>query len=325
MLFRNKNSSIWPNKTRHPSITDWFYKYCPRLPQINKDSAVISMGSCFAREIKNWLIEKDYNYILGNEKSDCFSSYKLFPGDQGTLPTEHASVAWERVYNTFTIKNIIDYSINDVEFQERLMNIKGRDNNDYISDILRTRIIYEDLNNAKLDLVNHTHESKKVLANAEIFIITLGLIEIWQNQSNNNVIAAHPGSAYKLPPEYKARVSSFDENLDNLNYCIQSLKDFNPKLKVILTVSPIHLLKTIRENENVITASCYSKSILRVVAEEITNRFDNVFYFPSYEIATIVSQMDEIPSYPDNHHVSKEVVASIMNIFEKATSGKLFG
>ena len=47
------------------------------------------------------------------------------------------------VYNTFTLKNIIDYSLGIKEFPERFLQIKGRTGDSYVSDILRSRIIYK--------------------------------------------------------------------------------------------------------------------------------------------------------------------------------------
>ena len=323
MFLSQKKRKVWPSKKKYSSATEWIEQYGIKVPVISRSTPISSMGSCFAREIKDWLIDKDYNYLLGNEAESDFLSHELFPGDQGRSPSIHASVAWERVYNTFTMKNIIDYSLNNTSIEDRFVEVEARSGKKYISDLVRSRMIFRNFEEAKSNFVNHAKESRRILLNSEILILTLGLVEIWKCEKSGLVIGAHPGSAYKLPKQYKPEVSNFSENLDNLKYVIDSLNVHNKRLKVIITVSPVHLLSTIRNDTDVISASCYSKSLLRVVADEIT-KLENVYYFPSYEIATICSNIDGIPLYPDNHHVSRDVVENIMNAFKYSSSRSRF-
>ena len=60
-------------------------------------------------------------------------------------------------------------------------------------------------------------------------------------------------------------------------------RDRNPDLKIILTVSPVPLIAT-ASSDHVLTTTTYSKSILRAVAGKLTSLYDNVVYFPSFEI-----------------------------------------
>lgn len=323
MFLTKKKRKVWPNRKKYGSVTKWMQKYGVKVPAISKSTPISSMGSCFAREIKDWLVNKDYNYLLGNEIESDFVSHELFPGDQGKSPSIHASLAWERVYNTFTIKNIIDYSLNDISIEDRFIEVVARSGQKYVSDLVRSRMIFRSFEEAKSNFVNHAKESRRILLNSEILILTLGLVEIWECAKSGLVIGAHPGSAYKLPRQYKPRVSDFSENLENLKYIIKSLNFHNKRLQIIITVSPVHLLSTFRDDIDVISASCYSKSLLRVVADEIT-KIENVHYFPSYEIASICSNIDGISLYPDNHHVSREVVENIMNSFMISSSRSKF-
>jgi hypothetical protein len=54
---------------------------------------------------------------------------------------------------------------------------------------------------------------------------------------------------------------------------------------MILTVSPVPLVAT-AETDHVLTATVYSKSVLRAVAGELAAGDDCVAYFPSYELIT---------------------------------------
>ena len=59
------------------------------------------------------------------------------------------------------------------------------------------------------------------------------------------------------------------------------MKEHNPECRLLVTVSPVHLWATFRDDLDVISASCNSKSTLRAVADEFASRHDNVYYFPA--------------------------------------------
>jgi hypothetical protein len=55
--------------------------------------------------------------------------------------------------------------------------------------------------------------------------------------------------------------------------------------RFILTVSPVPLVATM-EDRSVLVSTTYSKSVLRVAAEEVAAAQGGVAYFPSYEVIT---------------------------------------
>ena len=93
------------------------------------------------------------------------------------MPTEHASIAWERVYNTFSFRQIMEYTF-DVKKYYRLYEFSYK-NKTYVADLLRSRIVYPNKEVAIKDIKDHIQESKRVLTNAKLLIFTLGLIEIF--------------------------------------------------------------------------------------------------------------------------------------------------
>jgi hypothetical protein len=70
---------------------------------------------------------------------------------------------------------------------------------------------------------------------------------------------------------------------------IGSLREVNPKAKVILTVSPVPLFAT-AVDRHVLVSTTYSKSVLRVAAQALVESYDYVFYFPAYEIVAGTSR-----------------------------------
>ena len=84
---------------------------------------------------------------------------------------------------------------------------------------------------------------------------------------------------------------------------------------MLLTVSPVPLIATISDR-HVLTATTYSKSVLRVAAEQATATIDAVDYFPSYEVIT-GQHNGHRHLAEDLRSVRPEGVAEVMSIFER--------
>jgi len=314
-------SQRWPKRggsssTGSKRVDDYLFWMQNNLKcelNINKSTKIISLGSCFAREIKHWLTENKFNYLLGETDKMPWVSHEVFLGDKGRLPTDHSSIAWERVYNTFTLKHIVNYTFGEDMLDRRLLGVKVNGEK-YSSDIIRNRILYPNTNVAKKDILDHISESRRMFLSADLIILTLGITEIWESPDRGVVAASNQFKNSPLPPDFKFRVSRYQENLDNLIYCYNVLKKFNPNLKFLVTVSPVHLLATFRGDMDVISASCNAKATLRAVADVFSGLSD-VSYFPSYELATIAAPLNGVIPYPDGHHVSKDIIESIMGAF----------
>ena len=297
--------------------------------KVDKSTKIVSMGSCFAREIKDWLLKNNFNYLLEEQEKDIWLNREMYPGDGEKKPSEHASVAWERVYNTMTFNQIMKYSFLkdediDKEINSRLYETLGYVNGrpeKIIADLKRTRMTYRDLEIAKKDLRDHIEKSKQVLMDAEVVIFTLGFTEIWNSVDRNITLPIYPlgnNKGYHPPQDFEFRASSFEENYQNVKNGVKLLKENNPNVKILLTVSPVHLNLTYREDTDVVSASCASKSILRAVADQIYKEEEQVYYFPSYEIVNMLCSLENTAAYQsDGHHVQRNIVDNIMNTFYK--------
>jgi len=126
-----------------------------------------------------------------------------------------------------------------------------------------------------------------VFEECDIFIFTLGLTEGWVARGDGAVFPLAPGT---VASEGDADAYAFHnftvaEMEADLGRFINALRDVNPACRVLLTVSPVALIATY-EDTHVLSATIYSKSALRVVAETATRAFPLVGYFPSYEMIT---------------------------------------
>ena len=87
----------------------------------------------------------------------------------------------------------------------------------------------------------------------------------------------------------------------------------NPRLEVLLTVSPVSLMATATPRQ-VSVATVYSKSVLRAVAGELCDAHDFIDYFPSYDM--IVGPAARGRFYkPGMREVSPAGVACVMRHF----------
>ncbi len=101
--------------------------------------------------------------------------------------------------------------------------------------------------------------------------------------------------------------------MDDLRAVIAVLRMVRADLRVILTVSPVPLTAT-ATGGHVLSATTYSKSVLRAVAGELAATDPLVDYFPSYEIVA------GLPFGPANYqknlrNVSDAAVARVMDLF----------
>ena len=114
---------------------------------------------------------------------------------------------------------------------------------------------------------------------------------------------------------HRFRVSTVQENVENLHAIYQLIRKYRPDAKVILTLSPVPLAATFRDM-SCITANQISKAILRAALDQFFSGIKDegkAFYWPSYEIAQ---------TFPGDiwteelRHIKREVLDYIMTLFE---------
>ncbi len=302
---------VWPGSYGNKFIPNQYPHMKDMGLTIDKFTPIASIGSCFAREIRKVLLRNSFNYIT--EEVDHPASV-------------HASAAWERTYNTFSLRQIFEYTFESFNPRKRWwISPKTKQ----VQDPYRRIILYDSVEEADNDFQSHIEYSKKAITKANVLIITLGLTEIWEDNIDKSVICLPSGPYFNEgagQDEYTFRVSRYQENLDNLEKVYSLFKQHNKEGKIIVTVSPVHLWATFRPDMDVISANCNSKSTLRAVADEFMCNHDDVFYFPSYEIATSFNMLMNQSCFEygkENFHINRATVELIMkHFFEFYTKGE---
>jgi hypothetical protein len=150
----------------------------------------------------------------------------------------------------------------------------------------------------------------------DVLIFTLGLTEAWRSTRDGAVFPLAPGVAGGEPgPDYGFHNFSAQEVTADLSAFLGRLRQVNPGVRVVLTVSPVPLIATYEE-AHVLAATTYSKAALRVAAEETARADPNVFYFPSYEIITGPQARGRYFA-DDLRSITPEGVARVMGVFAR--------
>ncbi len=119
------------------------------------------------------------------------------------------------------------------------------------------------------------HEAHNKLKQANFLFITFGSAWVYRHTAQNRLVA----NCHKIPnKEFSKELLSIENITEFFNALIKELKEFNPKLNVVFTVSPVrHLKDGFIENQR-------SKSVLLECVHRIAEANSNCSYFPSYEM-----------------------------------------
>ena len=127
-----------------------------------------------------------------------------------------------------------------------------------------------------LDGINEKqNEAHDFLRSADWIVITLGSSFSYQLKESKQPVA----NCHRAPAQwFNKHLLEIEETKSALSNAIEALLAFNPKLKVILTVSPVrHIRDGVTENNR-------SKARLIESVHYLVSRFNHVYYFPAYEI-----------------------------------------
>ena len=141
------------------------------------------------------------------------------------------------------------------------------------------------------------------LKNAEWLFITFGSAFVYEK--NNKLI----GNCHKQPQkEFTKQLLSVSEIIEEYKSLLTELKKFNPKLKIVFTVSPVRYVRDGVVENNL------SKARLIDAVHQLKN--ESAFYFPAYELV-----MDDLRDYrffkKDLVHPNEQAIAYVFEKFSE--------
>lgn len=302
---------LWSDFCASPSLM------IEQKPMIGPRTKFFAMGSCFAMEIRRALTRQKFDVYPHYTDVKFDRSVQIFDKMPEREDTPH--------HDTFVIRQEFETAFGVFESRAEgawsvtsamVNKVLGRD--EVFQDPYR-KMAYGATRDHLGALIEGTNRVvREGIEAADVFIITLGLTEVWQHNQTGRYICRPPNTGLGGGKgEATFRLSTFADNYANMKTLFDMFFKHYPDRQVILTVSPVPLAMTY-SNADVGTANLESKSILRAVAGQITREYENVAYFPSYEMATIIPW----PVFQeDKRHVLPEfadrVVRTFMQCFGK--------
>lgn len=262
-----------------------------RRPLVSKGTPLTSLGSCFADNVRMFLKSHGYNYL------------HVEPGAEGVTAN------WGRVYNSGSLRQIFQYSASQTfRPAERWWTTKDGK----VADPYRPVSDYASVEEAERDFDSHMQCSREALSKADVVMLTLGLIETWRSKLDGSYFHGRPIS-YD-PARHEFHVMGYDEVYRDLIAVTELAKALNPSVSLVLTVSPVPLKASFREDVSPVSASAYSKSVLVAAVHSFCRENSDCLYFPSFEMVRDVfaARVDRKGSY------DPAVIERVMGVFEQA-------
>lgn len=227
------------------------------IPQSGFDisyrSRILMFGSCFIENIGRFLIDNKFNANLN---------------PFGVL------------YNPQSISQALQLLINGQQLTDNdIFEYKGL----YHSFFHHSSFSHSDKEKCLEQINRRLKQASDDLRQVDVLFITFGTAYVFQNKESGKVV----GNCHKLPANYFNRYRlSVEDIVEDWSPLLQQLKEINPSLQVVFTVSPIrHLKDGAHDNQ-------LSKSVLLLAIDELCKSGRSLHYFPSYEIV-----LDELRDY----------------------------
>ncbi|MEQ8477747.1 GSCFA domain-containing protein [Fulvivirga sp.] len=225
----------------------------PSANKIGLHSPILTIGSCFSDNIASKLSDNKIE-VLANPFGTVYNPISIFKLLGNACKKEHPKTS-----------EVVE---NDGLFAHY----------DFHSSF--SKLNEAELTTAINKAVDDTHE---FLKKTDYLIITFGTAFVYELDSTAEVVA----NCHKVPAKnFTKKLLTQKQVLEAFEEVYQRLMDLKPDLKIIITVSPVRHIK------DTLALNSVSKSTLRLTCHTLENQYDNVAYFPSYELL-----MDDLRDY----------------------------
>jgi tetratricopeptide (TPR) repeat protein len=288
--------SQWPRDTQAQDRR--LRPFCrPRIQptfQIQPQDLIFTIGSCFARNVEQHLIIEGSNVAATRFESLCevegvkvkSSTLNKFVA-QSILNELRWALDPGAEFPWDSIVEVRDGRFVDMQLAAGLMPASK----ETMFAIRRSTLAY-----------------MKMIKEAKVVILTLGLAEAWYDTDYRLYTNTMPlkGAIEKYPDRFELHILDYNELVSTLREILRLLEAYgDPDFRMLLTVSPVALATTFGGDDAMI-ANCYSKSVQRAAAEAICRENSHVDYFPSYESVTLSDR--SLAWREDQAHVADDVV-----------------
>lgn len=213
--------------------------------EIDHSHKLFLIGSCFSENIGD---------LLDQHK------FKIFSNPNGIL-FNPASIH-QSLTDILNLKNLSD---NFILSRDGL----------YYSYLHHTSVNAPSTNALKEKINDQAKQANDYLKESDFLFITFGTAFFYHHLTTGQVVA----NCHKQPQQiFEKNILAVNEIVSAYSGLLKKLQNFNPKLKIVFTVSPVKYLKDGMVENNL------SKSILNIAVHELIKQIKNSYYFPAYEL-----------------------------------------
>ena len=285
---------------------------CRSSFEISANSKIFTMGSCFAREVDNALTKAGFTVIS--------RGLELATKTLGLTSSD------ESLYNKYTIHSILNevrWALDPSQPYPEATALLEVENGNWMDPQLGGREFTAPLKEILLFRKSYCDAMRRI-ADADVLVITLGLVEAWFDSASGLYLNTAPPRklAKQQPGRFQLHVLDYPDIVAALEE-IHALVTAHgkPGVRFLFTVSPVPLNLTFR-GQDVLVANSFSKSVQRAAVEGFVLSRPDVDYFPSYEFVALGD-----PNFNwtgDYRHVDPMVVNRIMsNVMQEYTTNAL--
>lgn len=284
--------------------------YRPRY-EISRQLPIAAAGSCFAQHIGRQFKVRGYDFLDEEPAHGLLAEAVQHRYGYGMY-----SARYGNVYSIRQMRQLLQRARGEFDPTEQVWESGGR-----YYDPFRPNVEPDGLDTPEEVLASaraHLDAVLRLYRKAGLVVFTFGLTEGWLNREDGSAYPTSPGTlAGEFDPEkYEFHNFTFGEVLADAEAVIEILTEMNPQMKFLFTVSPVPLTAT-ASDQHVLPATVYSKSVLRAVCGDLYQRYENVDYFPSYELVAS-HPMRAMFFEPNLRSVAPKGVAQVMEYFFSA-------
>jgi lysophospholipase L1-like esterase len=250
-------------------------KIKPSPHKIRLDTPLLSIGSCFSNHIGALL-----------------KAYK-FPVSTNPFGT---------IFNPISLFKLLLYALTDERPKESTyIKLEG---------VWKNMDFHSDFSDESLSALEHNidivlAEVKQRLLNLTYLLITPGTATVYETKTDYIVANCHKQPSLTFKPK---RLLTVEEITDSFEKLYTILRQANPGIRFIFTVSPVRHIKDTLEINTI------SKATLLLAIKQLQEKHPEIDYFPSYEI-----MMDDLRDYrfykADMLHPSEVAIQYIWGLF----------
>lgn len=273
------SEAFWRSSVADVSPLELSGIYRPRF-EISRSTPIAAAGSCFAQHIGKQFKARGYRFLDVERPPPLLPTAKLH-----AYGYDLYSARYGNIYSIRQMRQLLERAEGTFAPVEQVWETDGR-----FYDPFRPTVEpggYDTADEVLRSASAHLQAVRRLFRQAKLLVFTFGLTEGWVNRADGSTYPTCPGTIAGTYDEEKYAFHNFGvaEILEDAEAVIALVRRHSPDIRFLFTVSPVPLTAT-ASGQHVLPATVYSKSVLRAVCGELYQRYDNVDYFPSYELVS---------------------------------------